>query len=162
MVVVARFLIELVSNRQRVLKGPKCSWVLPAASRLSSQSSGCSPRPPRSRSGDWRVRQARDAAGGAVGGSFRGEGSKGRERNGRPLNGYVVGDVVEEGGGSFRGGGCRCSMLKALDCPGPRLQGAFVTRSGCTQSWAGPGGSRGGGLCGHWAPGPGWETDPFP
>lgn len=50
---ISRFLNELVSNRQRVLQGPKCSWVLPAASRLSFQSSGCLPRPPRS--GIWRL-----------------------------------------------------------------------------------------------------------
>lgn len=173
----SRFLMELVSNRQRVLEGPKCSWVLPAASRLSFQSSGCSPRPPRSRSEDWWVRQAKDdAEGGDVTAAFRTEGSKGRIAG---WAGRWIGCVVWRCG---RGSKwfvsirrhCRGSKLKegskARDrlTKTPRLQGAFVTRSGCTQSWAGPGGSRGCGRVGGllvWALGT-WtwvgKTDPFP
>lgn len=107
-VVVARFLMELVSNRQRVLEGPKCSWVLPAASRLSFQSSGCSPRPPRSRSGDWWVKQAKDdAERGDVRASFS---NRRRDRRDESRDGPAVGlgvwfgDVGEEASGSFRSG----------------------------------------------------------
>lgn len=59
--------------------------------------------------------------------------------------GVWFGDVGEEASGSFLSGECRGSRLKRLQThQGTRLQGAFVTRCGCTQSWAGPGGSRGG------------------
>lgn len=161
-VVVSRFLIELVSNRQRVLKGPKCSWVLPAASRLSSQSSGCSPPPPRSRSGDWRVRQAMDAAGGC----------RGRQLLRRGIEGTrAVWPAVERVCGWRRGRGGRWFVsrrrLSMLDAQGSRLcraQGsrelsshaADARKAGLGRAEVGAAGCVG---TGTWA---WWEADPLP
>lgn len=176
----SRFLMKLVSNRQRVLEGPKCSWVLPAASRLSFQSSGCSPRPPRSRSEDWWVRQAKDVAeGGDVTAAFRTEGSKGRIAG---WAGRWIGCVVWRCG---RGSkwfvsirrDCRGSKLKEGSKAQDRLtdqerpQGsrelsshaADARKVGLGRAEVGGVGGLAGCWCGHWAPGPGWEKRiPFP
>lgn len=105
--------------------------------------------------------------------AFRTKGSRGRMRDGRPLDGCVVWRCGR--GSKWFVSSRRVSRLKAQKAPdspgqGTRLQGAFVTRSlrvHAQLGWAG----RKSGVCGRvvWAGcvgtgalGPCAKTDPFP
>lgn len=81
-------------------------------------------------------------------------------RDGRPLDGCVVGDVGDEAGGSFRA--VDCARLKARDSSRQAQGSRELSSHTADARKVGLGRAEVGGglLCGHWALGPGGKRIP--